>query len=57
MVTILNKLRQPLTINLSDGATLHLLAKESAEVTTEQFDSPELKSHLSKTNIIVMKMN
>lgn len=57
MVEIQNKLRQPLVINLNDGTALHLLAKERAEITTEQFKSEEVKIHLAKENIIVLKMS
>ena len=57
MVEILNKLRQPLTINLSNGESLVLLAKEKVEITTELFKSEEIKLHLAKENIIVLRMS
>ena len=57
MVEILNRLRQPLVINLNDGTSKHLLAKGKVEITSEQFKSKEVKSHLDKGNIIVLKMN
>lgn len=57
MVEILNKLRQPLTINLSNGEALVLLAKEKAEISTELFKSEEIKIHLAKENIIVLRMS
>lgn len=57
MVEILNRLRQPLVINLGDGNSVHLLSKGKAEITSDQFRSKEVKSHLEKGNIIVLKMN
>lgn len=57
MVEILNKLRQPLVINLNDGTAIHLLAKEKAEITSEQFKSEEIKIHLAKETIIVLRMS
>lgn len=57
MVEILNKLRQPLTINLSNGESLVLLSKEKVEIPTELFKSEEIKLHLAKENIIVLRMS
>lgn len=57
MVEILNRLRQPLVLNLNDGTSAHLLAKGKAEITSEQFKSKEVKVHLDKGNIIVLKMS
>lgn len=57
MVEILNRLRQPLILNLNDGTSKHILAREKAEITSEQFKSKEVKAHLEKGNIVVLKMN
>ena len=57
MIEILNRLRQPLVLNLNDGTSIHLLAKDKVEITSEQFKSKEVKAHLEKGNIIVLKMN
>lgn len=57
MIEILNKLRQPLIINLNDGKSLHLLARDKAEITSEQFKSPEVKMNLANGNIVVLRMN
>lgn len=60
MITIVNKLKQPLPINLSKGKSLHLMgegAGRKAEITTEDFNCQELKNHLNKGNILIVKMN
>lgn len=57
MVEILNRLNQPLVLNLNDGTSKHLLAKGKEELTSEQFKSKEVKVHLDKGNIIVLKMS
>lgn len=57
MVTLMNKLRQPLTINLIDGNSIHLLPKGKAEITFEQFKSIEVKQYLDLGYIIILRMN
>lgn len=57
MVTIMNKLRQPLTINLLDGSSVHLSPKGKAEITFDQFKCTEVKQYLEKEYIIIIKMN
>ena len=57
MIEILNRLRQPLVLNLNDGTSKHILAREKSEITSEQFKSKEVKAHLEKGNIVVLKMN
>ncbi len=57
MVEILNRLRQPLVINLNDGTSVHMLSRGKAEISSEHFKSKEVKSHLDRGNIIVLKMN
>lgn len=57
MVVIKNRLNQLLTINLSDGTSLHLKAREDLPLTSERFNSPELSNHISKGNVLIMKMS
>lgn len=57
MIEILNKLRQPLVVNLNDDTSIHLLAKAKVEITAEQFKSAEIKMHVAQGNIIVLRMN
>lgn len=56
MIEILNRLQQPLVLNLNDGTSIHLAPRGKAELTSEQFKSRELKINLEKDNIIVLKM-
>lgn len=53
----MNKLSQPLIINLNDGKSLHLLAKARAEITSEQFQSEEVKAQIANKNLIVLRIN
>jgi hypothetical protein len=53
----MNKLRQPLVLNLNDGTSIHLLAKDKVEITSEQFKSDEIKLHLEKDEILVLRMS
>lgn len=57
MVTIMNKLRQPLTINLLDGKSIHLSPKGKADITFDEFKCNEVKQYLEKEYIIILKMN
>ena len=57
MVEVMNKLSQPLIINLNDGKSLHLLAKARAEITSEQFQSEEVKAQIANKNLIVLRIN
>lgn len=57
MIEVMNKLRQPLVINLDDESSVHLLSRGKVELTPEQFKSKEVKMHLAKENLIVLKMD
>ena len=56
MVTISNKLRQPLPIILANKESIHFLAKESKEITQEQFNSPEIQENIEKGNLVVTRL-
>lgn len=56
MVTLMNKLRQPLVLNVADGKSIHFLARETKEVSYEDFNSLEVKRHIELGNILVLKM-
>ena len=57
MVTIKNKLNQPVVINIPGEESIIFLAKESKDLSNEQFNAPEMQSHVDKGNMIVLKMN
>lgn len=57
MVEIMNKLSQPLIINMNDGTSLHLLARARHEITSEQFQSEEIKAQIANKNLIVLRIN
>lgn len=57
MVEVMNKLSQPLIINLNDGTSLHMLAKAREEITSEQFQSEEVKAQIANKNLIVLRIN
>jgi hypothetical protein len=56
VVTLKNKLRQPLVVNVKEGDAIHFLSKEQKKVTEEQFNSPELKRHVEMENLVVLRM-
>lgn len=56
MILVKNKLNQPLVVNVPNGEAVHFLAKEQKELTTEQFNSPELKRYIDLEYVIVLRM-
>lgn len=56
MAKVKNKLRQPLTVNLEKGKSIHFLAKEVKEIDDEQLTVGELKSHIEQGNLIVTRI-
>ena len=57
MVRILNKLEQPLPINLKHGNSVHLMAREEKEIELEDLDSAEIKHQIEVGNVIVLRMD
>ena len=57
MVTILNKLNQPLVINLNSGRSLHLRPKKFCVITEGEFQSPEIKEKINYGYLVVLKMD
>lgn len=58
MVTLVNRLRQPISYNLSDGTSLHVGAKEKdIQLNTENFNSPEIRNAVAKGDLMVVKMD
>ena len=55
MAKVKNKLRQPLVVNTENGA-IHFLARETKEVKDELLSAGELKSHVDKGNLIVVRI-
>ena len=50
--TLRNCLNQPLTINLLEGRSVHLMAKGKGEIAEADLNATELKKHVAKGNII-----
>lgn len=55
MFYIINKLSQPLALNVNDGTSLHLFPNEVWMLGEEQLKSVEIHNHLRKRNIAVFK--
>lgn len=56
MVTVLNKLNQPVTVNITKNRSIHFLAKESKDITFEDFNVPEMKEKVEAKTLIVLKI-
>lgn len=57
MVSVKNKLNQPLVINIPDGDAIIFLAKETKDLDSEQFKAPEMKNHIDLGHIVVLRIN
>lgn len=62
MVTVKNRLKQMLTFNLVGGTddepkSVIFLSREAKELTTEEFNSPEIKTAVEGKDLIVVKMD
>lgn len=57
MATILNKLRQPITINLSDGSPLYFLAGEAKKIPLKLLSSLELQNLIDKRILVVISLD
>lgn len=57
MVEVLNKLRQPLIINISEEESIHFLANETKMLTYEQLKSQDIQELITKHYLVIIKMN
>jgi|AntRauTorckE6833_2_1112554.scaffolds.fasta_scaffold00836_24 hypothetical protein len=57
MVKVLNKLRQPLVINIVDGEDIHFLSREEKELTEEQFNSKRVQKYVDLEDLIVLSVD
>jgi len=57
MFTVKNKLNQPLVVNVPEEVAIHFLAKEQRDLTTEQFNAPEIKNYIELEYLIVLRMD
>lgn len=55
MFYVINKMRQPLALNVNDGTSLHLFHLDVCELSDEQLNSVEIHNHLRKRNIAIFK--
>ena len=56
MATIMNKLYQPVSINLSNGGSVHFLARETKKVPLEVLQSVELQLQIKEKNFVILSM-
>lgn len=57
MAEILNKLYQPVTVNLSDGSSVIFLARETKNIPLSLLQSTELQNHIKKKHFMILKLN
>lgn len=56
MVLVKNKLNQMLVVNIPEESAIYFLAKQQKELTHEQFRAPEMKNHIDRGNIVVLRI-
>ena len=57
MVKVLNLLKQPLSINLSQDDSIIFLSRETKELTIEQYNSEGLQNYIRKGMLLVLEIN
>lgn len=56
MVTIRNKLPQPVTVNIGNKKSIHFLANETKNVTFEEFQSKEMREKTENGTLVILRM-
>lgn len=56
MVTLYNKLNQPLPINITKTKSIHFSAKERKEVSFADFQAADIREKIDKGYLIVLRM-
>ena len=57
MVKILNRLKQPLSVNISQGESTIFLSRETKELTIEQYNSEGIQNYIRKGILLVLEIN
>lgn len=57
MVKVLNLLKQPLSINLSQDESVIFLSRETKELTIEQYNSEGIQNYIRKGLLLVLEIN
>jgi len=57
MVTLMNRLRQPLVFNLADGKSLYLLDRRRFDLTFENFMSTEIQIAVKNGDLMIVNMS
>mgnify|MGYP001401619748 FL=1 len=57
MVKVLNLLKQPLSVNLSQDESIIFLSRETKELTIEQYNSEGLQNYIRKGILLVLEIN
>lgn len=57
MVKVLNLLRQPLSVNISRDRGIIFLARETKELTLEQFNSRGVQDHIDKGMLLILEIS
>ena len=56
MATIMNKLYQPVSVNLNNGEAVHFLSRETKKLPLEVIQSVELQNHIKAKNFVILNM-
>lgn len=56
MAKVKNVLRQPLVVNVGGNEAVHFLSKQVKDVQDEYLASEEFQNHISKGNIVVIRI-
>lgn len=56
MASIMNKLYQPVSVNLSNGESVHFLSRETKDIPLDLLQSVELQNHIKAKHFVILSM-
>lgn len=57
MVKVLNRLKQPLSVNISHDEGIIFLAREVKELTLEQYNSKGVQGYIEKDMLLILEIS
>lgn len=57
MITIKNRLNQPLVINVPQEPAIYLFDKEKKTITNDQYNAPEMQRYIELDYILVLSLS
>jgi hypothetical protein len=57
MITVKNRLSAPLVVNVPDEPAVYFLAKETKDLTSSQYNAPDMQMYIRQGHIVVLRIS